>query len=181
MSEIYSELLRSRMVLLTLGSDSSISKLANVQGLNEGAQFPGRQITVEGAEESRQCPSTFFNRVHLLLIDLSFEHGGTKLACCPKPLLMYKCCYSCSHAAIWFNQGYSFRQETHSLTLVAKPRCRLTLLRRGLTDCTDSRPETVFSLCRLLKSCVSSKFSIFTAFLSSLLLLLSKLPPSIEK
>jgi len=64
---------------------------------------------------------------------------------------------------------------------VAKLRCRRRLLRSGLTDCTDSRPETVFSLCRLLKSCVSSKFSIFIAFPSSLLFFLSKLLPSIIK
>ena len=54
------------------------------------------------------------------------------------------------------------------------------MLRSRLTDCTDNRPETVLSLCRLLKSCVRSKFSIFIAYLSSLLFFLSKLPPSIK-
>ena len=34
------------------------------------------------------------------------------------PLLTYKCCYSFSHAAIWFNQSHYFRQETHPLTLL---------------------------------------------------------------
>ena len=43
-----------------------------------------------------------------------------------------------------------------------------------------SRPETGFSLCSLLKSWVSYKFSIFIAFLSSLLLFLSRLPPGIK-
>ena len=47
----------------------------------------------------------------------------------------------------------------------------------GLVDCTGSTSETVFSLYRLLKSCVRYKFSIFIAFLSSPLLFLSRLPP----
>ena len=58
---------------------------------------------------------------------------------------------------------------------VAKLRCRRTM------DCTGSRSETVFSLCRLLKSCISYKFSIFIAFLFSLLLFLSKLPSGIKQ
>jgi len=62
----------------------------------KGAHFPGRrvtmwrQITVGGAEWLRGAPkspndvtSTFFNTVHLLPKDLSFEHGGAKLASCP--------------------------------------------------------------------------------------------------
>jgi len=58
---------------------------------------------------------------------------------------------------------------------VAKLGCRRTADSR--TD--DSRPETGFSHCRLLKSCVSYKFSVFIAFLSSRLLFFSKLPPRI--
>jgi len=62
---------------------------------------------------------------------------------------------------------------------VAKLWCRRWTLRSGLKDCTDSKFGTGFSLCRLLKSCVSSKFSILIAFLSSLLLF-AELPPSIK-
>jgi len=53
-------------------------------------------------------------------------------------------------------------------------------MRSRLTDCTDSRPVAGFSLCRLLKSYVRSKFSILIAFISSLLLFLSKLSPSVK-
>jgi len=55
---------------------------ANGQGRNEGArgaQCPGRQITLGGAEKSNSVASTSFNTVHLLPKDLRFEHGGAKL------------------------------------------------------------------------------------------------------
>jgi len=44
-------------------------------------------MTANGAEKSRQCQNTFFNKVHLLPKDLRFEHGGAKLASCPGPHL----------------------------------------------------------------------------------------------
>ena len=50
----------------------------------------GRQITAGGAEwlqwarkSHNNVTSTFFNTVHLLPKDISFEHGGTELASCP--------------------------------------------------------------------------------------------------
>jgi len=74
------------------------------QGRNDGgargAQFLGRRVTMgapnhcmaaewmRGAPKSpKNVTSTFFNTVHLLPKDLSFEHGGAKLASCPRRYL----------------------------------------------------------------------------------------------
>jgi len=41
-----------------------------------GAQFPGRQITMGAPKRPNNVTSTFFNTVHSLRKELSFEHGG---------------------------------------------------------------------------------------------------------
>jgi len=66
------------------------------------------------------------------------------------------------------------RFEHGGAKVASCPGRHLTSLGLG---CTCSMPETVFWLCKLPEACVSYKFSI--AFLFSLLLFLSKLPPSI--
>jgi len=48
-----------------------------------GAQFPGCRITV-GSQKSQQCHKQCFKTVRLLPKDLRFEHGGAKLASCPR-------------------------------------------------------------------------------------------------
>ena len=49
----------------------------------------------------------------------------------------------------------------------------------GLTDCTGNSPETVFSLRKLLESCVS--YIVYIALLFSLLSLLKRLPSGIKE
>ena len=88
------------------------------QGRNERgkrAQFPKRQVTMRapnhcwGAERLRRTPKspnnvarTFFNTVHLLPKDLSFENGGAKLASCPGHHL------TSLHPWVWFHQIIGF-------------------------------------------------------------------------
>ena len=52
--------------------------------MRRGAQFPGRQITTEAPKSPNNVRSTFFNTVNLLPKELRFEHGGAKLASCPR-------------------------------------------------------------------------------------------------
>ena len=76
-----------------------MSGISTGQGRNQGWQGErnspgveslwGRQITAGGAEWLQEVPkspnnitSTFFITVHVLPKDLSFEHGGAKLASC---------------------------------------------------------------------------------------------------
>jgi len=51
------------------------------RALGRGSQIRG---SLWGAPKSpNNITSTFFNTVHLLAKDLSFDHGGAKLASCP--------------------------------------------------------------------------------------------------
>jgi len=43
----------------------------------------GREITAGAPKSPNNVTGTFFNAVHFLPKDLSFEHGGAKLASCP--------------------------------------------------------------------------------------------------
>jgi len=64
-----------------------------VRGVTEGGKggvipgapshYGGGQITVEGAKSPNNVANNFFSTVHLLPKDLSFKHGGPKLASCP--------------------------------------------------------------------------------------------------
>jgi len=146
--------------------------------------FGGDRITAE-TKSPDNVTSTFFNRVYLLPKDLSFEHGGTKLASCPGPhITSLRPCESTNVAVAFYMLQYGLIRVISSIEkLIHLPWCCNTKVQTycGLTDCTDSTPETGFSSCRLLKSCFSPKFSMLIAFLSSLLLFRSKLPPSIKK
>ena len=99
------------------------------QGRNEG--WKGGNIS-SGAESLQGAPkspnnvtSTFFSTVHLLPKDLGLEHGGAKLASCPRRHLtsLRPCLYSCkfvlfncrmfsctlqSHVSIHFRMEYPF-------------------------------------------------------------------------
>jgi len=89
------------------------------QGLNEGAQSPGRRITVGAPNhygERRMTAGTpkspnnvtdvFFNAVYLLPKDLKFEHGGAKLASIARALSnlvmpLYARVMSCTCFNVW--------------------------------------------------------------------------------
>jgi len=48
-----------------------------------GAQFLAAESLRWAPKTFNNVASTFFNKAHLLPKDLSFEHGGAKLASCP--------------------------------------------------------------------------------------------------
>jgi len=51
---------------------------------NEGAQFPGRQITGGAPKSPNNVTSTFFNAVgYICFRKTCYRHGGAKLASCP--------------------------------------------------------------------------------------------------
>ena len=59
-----------------------------------GHNTPGAESLwgTKSLPERRKVPTmlqNFFNTVHLLPQDVSFEHGGAKLASCPGPILRH--------------------------------------------------------------------------------------------
>jgi len=72
-----------------------VTRLATVtdghmQGRNEGGTIPqvpnhhGGAKSLRGSRKVQKCHKCLFNAVHFLSPDLSFEHGGAKLASCPE-------------------------------------------------------------------------------------------------
>ena len=64
--------------------------MAICRGVTRGTQFLRSRITMGAlnhcgvAEQFKNVASAFFNAVHFLSHDLSFEHGGAKLASHPE-------------------------------------------------------------------------------------------------
>jgi len=76
-----------KKVIYLLGEQSHKNSNSCTQGRNDvvarGAQFPGRRIAMGAPKSPNNVTSTLFSTVDLLPNDLTFEHGGAKLASCP--------------------------------------------------------------------------------------------------
>jgi len=79
--------LRKKLWLLpkqSLFSELRMRRVTWNQGHNEGAQFPGRQITGGAPKSPNNVTSTFFNAVgYICFRKTCYRHGGAKLASCP--------------------------------------------------------------------------------------------------
>jgi len=67
-------------------SDRSVTRGARGRNSPSAESLWGRETTAGGTESPKSpnsVTSTLFNTVHLLPKDLTFEHGGAKLASCP--------------------------------------------------------------------------------------------------
>ena len=55
-------------------------------GQGQGGRFPGRRITVEGAESPNKVTRAVFNAVHLLPKNRICEHGAANLLLAPSAI-----------------------------------------------------------------------------------------------
>jgi len=70
-------------LLLQSRGVTSVSKRGTIPRAT--TQYGGAESLRGAPKSSSNVTSTFFNAVHLLPKDFSFEHGGAKLASCPGP------------------------------------------------------------------------------------------------